>query len=122
MNKIFKTLDEQVVILKDKGMIIEDEEFAKEILLRENYFFMNGYRMLFMKSATDRTFLTGVTFKELYSVFNFDRQVRNILFKNILILENNLKSIISYHLSKTYGIKENDYLNPANFNQNPDNK
>ena len=36
-----------------------------------------------------------------------------------MILENNLKSIISYHLSRTYGIKENDYLNPNNFNNHP---
>ena len=89
MNKIFKTLDEQLAILRDKGMIIDDEEFVKEVLLRENYFFLNGYRMLFMKSPTDKTFVLGANFRELYGVFNFDRQIRNILFKNLLILENN---------------------------------
>ena len=50
MEKLFKTLDEQLEILKEKGLIIEDEEFAKEILLRENYFFLNGYRTLLMNS------------------------------------------------------------------------
>ncbi len=120
MNKIFKTLDEQVSILENKGMIIEDVDATKEILLRENYFFISGYRTLFMKSLTDRSFVPGTSFRELYGVFNFDRQVRNILFKNLLIIENNLKSIISYHLSRTYGIKENDYLNSNNFNNHPD--
>ena len=47
MNKTFKTLDEQVDILKNKGLIIDDVERAKEILLRENYFFISGYRHLF---------------------------------------------------------------------------
>ncbi len=122
MNKIFKTLDEQINILQDKGMIIDDIETAKEVLLRENYFFINGYRMLFMKSNKDRSFVTGANFRELYGVFNFDRQVRNILFKNLLIFENNLKSIMSYHLSKAYGIKENDYLNPDNFNNSMEKK
>ncbi len=122
MNKIFKTLDEQIHILENKGMLIEDVESAKEILLRENYFFINGYRMLFMKSVSDRTFVPGANFRELYGVFNFDRHVRNILFKNLLIFENNLKSIISYHLSKTYGIRENDYLNASNFNTAPEKK
>ena len=42
MEKIFKTINEQVEILKDKGLIIEDELEAKEILLRENYFFIMG--------------------------------------------------------------------------------
>ncbi len=118
MSKTFKTLDEQIKIMRDKGMIIEDEIAAKEILLRENYFFINGYRLLFMKSSFDKTFVPGASFRELYGVFNFDRQIRNIFFKNILIIENNLKSIISYHLSKTYGIRENDYLNPDNFTKN----
>lgn len=120
MNKIFKTIDEQVDILKEKGLIVEDEAWTKEILLRENYFFISGYRSLFMKSQVDKKFVTGATFRELYSVFYFDRQVRNIMFKNLLILENNLKSIISYHLSRTYGIKENDYLSPDNFNRSPE--
>ena len=37
--KSFKTLDEQIDILKDKGLIIDDVDYAKDILLRENYFF-----------------------------------------------------------------------------------
>lgn len=115
MEKHFKTLDEQLEILKSKGLIIEDEECAKEILLRENYFFVNGYRVLLMNSYTDKTFVVGSTFRELHSIFNFDRNIRNILFKNLLIIENQLKSIISYQLSKKYGYKDRDYLNPKIF-------
>lgn len=115
MEKIFKTLEEQIDILKSKNLIIDDEEYVKNILLRENYFFINGYRFLFMKSYNDRTFINGANFREIYALFNFDRQLRNILFKNILILENNIKSIISYELSRKYGFKEKKYLNPDNF-------
>ena len=117
MRKTFKTLDEQITILQNKGLIIKDIGFAKDILLRENYFFLMGYRHLFFKSEKDRMFIDGTTFDELYAVFNFDRQLRNILFKNILIVENNAKSIFSYQLSKNYGYKETDYLNPKNFNR-----
>ena len=115
MEKLFKNLDEQLEILKSKGLIIEDEELAKEILLRENYFFINGYRILLMNSFTDKTFVVGSTFRELYSVFLFDRYIRNVLFKNLLIIENQLKSVISYQLSKKYGYRDKDYLNPKNF-------
>jgi len=114
--KAFKTLDEQVEILKNKGMIVDDYDFAKSVLLRENYFFLNGYRGLFFKSPNDRMFIPGTSFRELYAVFTFDRLIRNIFFKNILIIENNIKSIFSYHLSKKYGIREKNYLNPNNFN------
>lgn len=118
-NKKFKTLEEQIEILKYKGMLISNEKYAREILLRENYFFLNGYRHLFVKSSTDKRFIEGTTFEELYSVFLFDRQFRNIIFKNLLIIENNIKSIISYQLSKKYGYKENDYLKPKNFTDDP---
>ncbi len=116
MEKTFKTIDEQIQILKDKNLIIEDVEFAKEILLRENYFFLMGYRTLFIKNK-EKKFIPGVTFDELYALFTFDRNFRNILLKNIFIIENELKSVISYQLSKKYGYKENDYLNPKNFTQ-----
>ena len=43
MEKNFKTINEQVEILKNKGLIIEDEISVKETLLRENYFFIMGY-------------------------------------------------------------------------------
>lgn len=118
-NKNFKTLDEQIDILRYKGMIVNNEEYTKEVLLRENYFFLNGYRHLFLRSESDRRFIEGTTFEELYSLFLFDRQFRNIVFKNLLIIENNLKSIISYQLSKKYGYKENDYLKPKNFTDDP---
>ena len=122
MQKDFKTIDEQVEILQKKGLIVEDINEAKEVLLRENYFFLNGYRHLFMVSEKDRTFIKGSTFRELYSLFLFDRYFRNIIFKNVLVIENQLKSILSYQLSKKYGYKEKDYLNPKNFTNDHDKK
>lgn len=114
--KIFKTLDEQIEILKGKNLVIDNEEYAKEVLLRENYFFLNGYRLPLMKSKDNKVYIDGVKFEELYSLLLFDRKLRNIVFKNILIIENNLKSVISYQLSLKYGYKEKNYLNSNNFN------
>lgn len=118
--KVFKTIDEQISILQSRGIIIEDIDFAKETLIRENYFFINGYRHLFLKNGTDRYYKEGTTFRELIALFNFDRQIRNIFFKNLLIVENNMKSIFSYQLSKEYGYREKDYLKTTNFSRNPE--
>jgi len=113
--KIFKTLDEQVDIFRRRGLVVKDEAKVRDILFRENYFFISGYRHLFTKPGSRDLFLEGTTFDELYATFVFDRRIRNIFFKNILIVENNIKSIISYQLSKKYGFKEKDYLDPSNF-------
>lgn len=117
--KTFKTIDEQIEILKNRGLIIDDVDACKEILLRENYFFLLGYRHIFLKGDGTHDFIPGTNFRELYALFSFDRQIRNIIFKNLLIVENNIKSIVSYQLSKKYGIKERNYLNPANFTSDP---
>ena len=120
--KIFKTLEEQIEIMRNKGLIISDEKYAEEVLLRENYFFLHGYRSVFVENKDKSKYLKGTTFEELYSLFLFDRKLRNILFKNILIVENNIKSIISYQLSKKYGYREKDYLKVNNFNNNYESK
>jgi len=114
-NKVFKTVDEQLEIMRYRGLIIDDEISAKDILLRENYFFLSGYRHLFMQNGKDQRYIEGTMFRELYSLFRFDRNFRNIMFKNLLIVENNIKSIFSYQLSKKYGYREKDYLKPENF-------
>ena len=51
--KTFKNLDEQIEILRSRGLVVTDEEKTKNILLRENYFFISGYRHLFMKSSKE---------------------------------------------------------------------
>ena len=114
-NKVFRTLDEQIDILKEKGLYINDVDKTKNILLKENYFFLIGYRHLF--TTKNKNFIEGTTFEELYAMFTFDRNIRNIFFKNLLIIENNIKSLISYQMSKKYGFKEKDYLNIKNFSE-----
>jgi abortive infection bacteriophage resistance protein len=115
--KIFRTLDEQVFILREKGLTITNEDKAKAVLFKESYFFLSGYRHLLMESNHDSKFVKGSTFDELYALFLFDRHLRNIMFKNILIIETNMKSILSYVLSEKYGHDDKEYLNPKNFTQ-----
>ena len=93
-NKRFKSLDEQIEILRYKGLIVQDEKYARNVLIRENYFFLNGYRYLFMKSSNNKRYIEGTTFEELYSLFLFDRSFRNIIFKYLLVIENNCLSVI----------------------------
>ena len=52
--KTFKTLDQQINILKEKGLVINDIGFAKKVLFKENYFFLSGYRYLFMTKYKEK--------------------------------------------------------------------
>ncbi|MBF0987322.1 MAG: Abi family protein, partial [Clostridiales bacterium] len=100
-----------------RGLIINDVDITKDILLRENYFFVNGYRHPFLEN--ENKYKKGTTFEEVYSLFLFDRSLRNIIFKYLLIVENNIKSILSYQLSKKYGYRESDYLKTKTFDNKP---
>ena len=44
-DKEFKTLDEQIAILKSRGLKISDEEQAISFLRRNNYYRVSGYSL-----------------------------------------------------------------------------
>lgn len=48
--KDFKTIDEQIEILRSRGLIIEDETEAKDFLFRNNYYRISGYSLTLRKN------------------------------------------------------------------------
>ena len=57
-DKEFKSIQEQIDILKSRGLSIDNEEQATEFLMRNNYYRVSGYSLtlrnhdIFSKSAT----------------------------------------------------------------------
>ena len=49
-DKDFKTIDEQIEILRSRGLTIEDEAEAKDFLLRNNYYRVSGYSLTLRKN------------------------------------------------------------------------
>lgn len=118
MKREFKTIEEQIEILKSKGLKFKNEENAKHILLRENYYYLTEeYENVFMdlKRSTEKkdVFMPDTYFEELYAIYNMDREFRNLIFDYINLIETHVKSYVSYNFSKKYGYK--DYLKRENF-------
>lgn len=99
--KQFLTYDEQITFLeKQKGLIISDKEYARRTLLKIGYFpLINGYKEVFKQSINDQ-FQKGTTFEDIYELYSFDNELRNIFLKYILMAERNIKSSLSYHFCK----------------------
>lgn len=115
--KPFKTFDEQLEIIKNRGLIIEDEEFAKQQLALYNYYnIINGYKDIFVEKdgAGEEKYKTGVRFAELLSLFDFDIKLRKMFLQQILRIESVLKTTIAYVFAKNH--EDGDYLNKNNFN------
>lgn len=112
--KEFKTYDEQIELLKTRGIIFEDEEFALNKLQEDNYYsIINGYKDLFLDEEDGNKYKNNVTFDEIYSLFEFDRNIKSIFLKNILVVENILRTLIAYNFSEKYG--NDNYLKLDNF-------
>lgn len=112
LEKVFKTLEEQVDLLKNRGLKVEQSD--KKILEIENYYnVINGYKDLFLKKKNPDFYKEGASFKEIYALFEFDRKIRMIFLSKILKIEHNIKSLIEYYFSKQYG--HNDYFLFENF-------
>ena len=117
MDKKFTTTNAQLRKLRSRGLVITNGSRAKGIIEKENYYnLINGYKELFLDSTytgPDEKYLTGTDFNELYALYLFDRELRNIYIKYILEIENNVKSILSHDFSKKYG--HDNYLKISNF-------
>lgn len=117
MDKTFSTTNTQLGKLRARGMEISNGSRAKRILEMENYYnLINGYKSLFLDNAytgTDEQYLPGTKFEEVYALYLFDRELRNIFIRYILELENNIKSILAHDFSGKYG--HDNYMKVSNF-------
>lgn len=122
MEKKFKTVDEQIYLLKNKKLNIKNENNARTMLLNNNYYYLiNGYKDLFLdKSKKTEIFLRKATLEEIYALYEFDRKIRITFLEYILLIERKIDTYISYEFSKKYGHR--NYLIPENFNNINKNK
>ncbi len=88
------------------------------ILENENYYnVINGYKELFIDTpatpTADEKYKAGTTFDEVYALYLFDRELRNIYMKYLLKTENMFKSVIAHEFAAKYG--HDNYLKLDNF-------
>lgn len=114
--KPFKTAEEQINILKSRGLIISDEDYAKKFLIKRNYYSMiNGYSKFFMNGNRPDHYVSNATLEEIEAVYIFDKEFKGILFTHLLEVEKYLKAILAYHFSAVYP-GTHDYLDINNYN------
>ncbi len=98
--KDFKTIDEQIEILRSRGLTITDETKAKDFLLHNNYYRISGYSLTLRKNDI---FFKSATFQNIVDIYNFDHELRHIILQYIEIIEVQMKSIYAYQFTKIHG-------------------
>lgn len=103
--------EKQIEILKKRGIIIDNNEFARIILERLNYYRLSAYCLPFKKG--NDFFETGTSIEKIFMVYEFDRKLRNQLFSTIGPIEIFLRTKLAYYHAHKYNAE--GYMNPDNF-------
>lgn len=115
--KEYKTNEELIDYLSSKGVVIADKEEALKKIERYTYYsIINSYKSIFKDK--NNNYINDVSFDEIYALFEFDKNLKNLMLKFCLEIETVIKSAMANQISKVYGVK--DYLNTSNWDNSID--
>ena len=115
--KPFKDLNEQVRLLRSRGLVITNDSRTKSYLLSNNYYnIINGYGKYFPMQG--EVYTDGTTFEEVSRLYLMDKELKQAFFKAIIEAESHLKSLFAYRFAEAYQDMPYAYLNIANYEQN----
>lgn len=108
------TFEEQVQILKSRNLIIDNEEKAKSILEKINYYRLSAYMLTY---KTNDGMYEGASIEEVYNLYTFDKKLRNLILPMLEDVEISFRTHISHLLAHKYGsLGYKDYRNFRNEN------
>ena len=115
---------EQIVqILKQRGMLMDDERKAENYLMNIGYHRLSAYIYPFYKSPkSDLQLKEGTNFEQVLTLYHFDKKLRILLFNEIEKIEVAIRSVLAnvgcQELNDRYWITKLGYFaNAEKFNQ-----
>lgn len=96
------TIGQQIQCLRDKGLVISNEEFVEHCLNHISYFRLKHYTYTF-KDKVSGDFIPLTTFEQVFDLYCFDQRLRLILFDVIENIEVAIKTLISNKMSVSFG-------------------
>ncbi|MCF6768575.1 Abi family protein [Thiotrichales bacterium 19S11-10] len=115
--KPWTSFEEQVDLLKKRGMIITDEAKAKRYLSNIGYYRLSGYwhqyRNITKNNVLEQTFVDNTHFQDILDLYIFDKKLRLLLLDAIERVEVALRVDISHLLGS---FDPSAHINPRYFN------
>jgi len=116
-NKPAICVKDQIKLLKSRDLVIADENFAEEILSNITYYRLSAYMKYFQK---EDKFFPNITFNDIVELYNFDKELKLLIFEYIRLLEVSLRAKICLHMCTKYG--SHWFYNKNNFKSDKDYK
>lgn len=109
-----KTIEEQIKLLEERGIIVDDYDFTKVFLENNNYYRLMGYAYQF--KTEQEAYIKNTKFATIEKIYNFDRSLRQIIFPLLEVLEISFRAKLAYFMCHKYGnefyLKEKFFRNP----------
>lgn len=115
-NKPALPIEEQIALLKKRGLIIKDEQKAENALRYIGYYHLSAYMLPFqMADQTDHHhfFLNKTSFDEILNIYDFDRNLRLLVMDAVERIEVAIKAALINEMSSPYD--PHWYTNPDYF-------
>ena len=106
------SIDEQIVNLREKGLIIDNEDFARSFLNDVSYFRLIKAYSLGLKERNGN-YYENVCFEDVVNLYLFNANLRQQIFFQIEKIEVNLRCRLSNYFCGKYGVL--GYENANNF-------
>jgi abortive infection bacteriophage resistance protein len=99
-NKLPKSFEDQVKLLKSRGLHFENEKKAEKILQFVSYNRLSNYWYPFLEEPkAEEIFKPNTSFDTIFSIYQFDSELRTLTFQAIEQIEIAVRTQIIYHLS-----------------------
>lgn len=101
--KVFLSIEDQLIQLKKRGLIINDEPKAIRLLENVSYYRLSGYWYPLLEDKKEHSFKKDSEFNTAFKLYCFDRELRHILLAEIEKIEVSIRSKMNYVLSEKNG-------------------
>jgi abortive infection bacteriophage resistance protein len=93
------SVQEQIELLKARGLQVPDEQKAVKYLQNISYYRLSGYMYPFLTDTKRHLYKNGTTFEDILNLYRFDRELRLLLFAAIEKIEIAFRAQIINHYS-----------------------
>jgi abortive infection bacteriophage resistance protein len=97
--KLAFTIQQQIDQLKERGLAISEKDNAPHYLSHISYYRLAGYWWPMQANKELHIFKPDSKFSDVIALYNFDRELRALLFSVIEKIEISLRTKLIYHLS-----------------------
>jgi abortive infection bacteriophage resistance protein len=96
------SIKEQIIKLQQRGLLITENDNAAHYLSHISYYRLGEYWHAMQCDKKEHLFKENSKFKDVISLYNFDAELRILLFGVIEKIEISLRTKLIYHLSQEY--------------------